>query len=65
MQPFSPRSLGIPAVIGLEGLLLKVNKGDQLVVDGDMGTVVINPPAEVTQNYQELQKKRRSIPVSA
>ena len=54
------RSLGIPAVIGLEGLLLKVNKGDQLVVDGDMGTVVVNPPAEVTQNYQDLQKKREA-----
>ncbi len=54
------RSLGLPAVIGIEGLLLKVNKGDQLAVDGDMGTVVINPPAEVTQNYQDLRKKREA-----
>ncbi len=52
------RSFGIPAVVGLADLLLKVNKGDQLVVDGDLGTVVINPPAEVTQNYRHLQKKR-------
>jgi phosphoenolpyruvate-protein phosphotransferase (PTS system enzyme I) len=44
------RSLGIPAVAGLEDLLLKVHKDDQVVVDRDMGIVVVNPPAEVIQN---------------
>ena len=52
------RSLGIPAVVGLEGLRAKVAKGDLLAVDGDMGTIVINPPAEIIQNYTALQKKR-------
>ena len=54
------RSFGIPAVVGLEGLLRKVKKGDLLVVDGDMGMVVINPPEEVIQNYRNLQKTRES-----
>ena len=54
------RSLGIPAVVGLEGLLSKVSKGDTLVVDGDMGLVVINPPREVIQNYEDLKKKQES-----
>jgi phosphotransferase system enzyme I (PtsI) len=52
------RSFGIPAVVGLEGLVSKVKKGDLLVVDGDMGLVMINPPEEVIQNYHDLQKKR-------
>jgi len=52
------RSFGTPAVVGLEGLVSKVKKGDLLVVDGDMGMVVINPPEEVIQNYHDLQKKR-------
>jgi len=52
------RSFGIPAVVGLEGLVSKVKKGDLLVVDGDMGLVMINPPEEVIQNYRDLQKKR-------
>ncbi len=52
------KSLGIPAVTGLEGLLLKVNREDELVVDGDLGTVVINPPEEVRHNYRDLLKKR-------
>jgi phosphotransferase system enzyme I (PtsI) len=54
------RSFGIPAVVGLEGLVSKVKKGDLLVVDGDMGMVLINPPGEVIQNYQNLQKTRES-----
>lgn len=54
------RSLGIPAVIGLEGLLKGVKKGDFLVVDGDMGMVLVNPPEEVVSNYRDLQKKRES-----
>jgi len=52
------RSFGIPAVVGLEGLVSKVKKGDLLVVDGDMGLVMINPLEEVIQNYHDLQKKR-------
>ncbi|MEM4721120.1 MAG: phosphoenolpyruvate--protein phosphotransferase [Candidatus Methanomethylicaceae archaeon] len=52
------RSFGIPAVVGLEGLISKVKKGDLLIVDGDMGLLMINPPEEVIQNYHNLQKKR-------
>jgi phosphotransferase system enzyme I (PtsI) len=54
------RSFGTPTVVGLEGLVSKVKKGDLLVVDGDMGMVVINPPEEVIQNYRNLQKTRES-----
>jgi phosphotransferase system enzyme I (PtsI) len=54
------RSLGIPAVLGIEGLLSRVNKGDTLIVDGDTGIVLINPPVELIQNYQELQRRRES-----
>ncbi|HUL32071.1 MAG TPA: phosphoenolpyruvate--protein phosphotransferase [Thermodesulfobacteriota bacterium] len=54
------RSLGIPAVLGIEGLLSKVKEGDTIIVDGDMGIVLIHPPAELIQNYQDLQKKRES-----
>jgi phosphotransferase system enzyme I (PtsI) len=54
------RSFGIPAVVGLEGVVSKVKKGDLLIVDGDMGMVLINPPEEVIQNYRNLQKTRES-----
>ena len=51
------RSFGIPAVVGIEGLVSKVKTGDPLVVDGDMGLVMINPPVKVIQNYRDLQRK--------
>lgn len=51
------RSLGIPAVVGLEGLLSKISKGDNLIIDGDMGIVVINPHIEVIENYRDLKSK--------
>jgi phosphotransferase system enzyme I (PtsI) len=52
------RSFGIPAVVGLEGVVSKVKKGDLLIVDGNMGLLMINPPEEVIQNYHDLQNKR-------
>jgi phosphoenolpyruvate-protein phosphotransferase (PTS system enzyme I) len=54
------RSLGIPAVLGIEGLLSRINNGDTLIVDGDTGIVLIRPPVELIQNYRDLQKKRES-----
>jgi phosphotransferase system enzyme I (PtsI) len=54
------RSLGIPSVLGIEGLLSRVNEGDTLIVDGDTGIVLISPPVELIQNYQDVQRKRES-----
>jgi phosphoenolpyruvate-protein kinase (PTS system EI component) len=54
------RSLGIPAVLGLEGLLSKVTGGETLIVDGNTGIVVVNPPGDVIRNYEELQRKYES-----
>ncbi|TDI34524.1 MAG: phosphoenolpyruvate--protein phosphotransferase [Acidobacteria bacterium] len=38
-------ALEIPAVVGLHGLLEKVETGDLLVVDGERGTVLVAPDA--------------------
>ncbi len=51
------RAMGIPAVLGVEGLLSRIEKGDLLIVDGNMGLVVLNPPEEVTQEYRYTQEK--------
>ncbi len=44
-------SLGIPAVVGLHDLSLKVRSGDSLIVDGNRGIVVVNPAEETVQRY--------------
>ena len=54
------RSFGIPAVVGLEGLLSKVHTEDTLIVDGLLGMVLINPPEEAIRRYQDLKRKYES-----
>ena len=40
------RALGLPAVVGIAGLLDAVDNGQPLLLDGDRGTLVTDPPAE-------------------
>jgi len=49
------RSLGLPAVLGVPELLLKVRTGDLLVVDGGAGKVVVNPTAATLERYRAKQ----------
>jgi phosphotransferase system enzyme I (PtsI) len=51
------RSMGIPAVLGVEGLLSRTERGDFLIVDGNLGFVVVNPPEEVIQEYHRSQER--------
>ncbi|MFD2612877.1 phosphoenolpyruvate--protein phosphotransferase [Paenibacillus gansuensis] len=46
------RALGIPLVSGLEGKLRDpIATGDVLIIDGEEGTVYINPEDELTETY--------------
>ena len=51
------RSLGIPAVSGLAGLMGRVQTGDLMIVDGREGIVVVNPGPEVEAAYRKLQRE--------
>lgn len=53
------RSMGISAVVGVHGLLSRIKKGDFLVVDGNMGIVLVNPPPEVVEDYRRLDAQFR------
>jgi phosphotransferase system enzyme I (PtsI) len=55
------RSLGIPAVVGLEVATSLINGGDLLIIDGETGEVVINPTEEVSQSFLERKRRIRSI----
>jgi multiphosphoryl transfer protein len=52
------RALGIPAVVALGRGLLAVKEGITLVVDGDAGLVVVDPPDEVAQEFQDKAASR-------
>ena len=40
------RALGVPAVLGVAGLSQAAQPGETVVIDGALGTVVVNPTAE-------------------
>jgi len=40
------RALGLPAVVGIAGLVDAVADGQSVLLDGDQGTLVIDPPPE-------------------
>jgi phosphoenolpyruvate-protein phosphotransferase (PTS system enzyme I) len=51
------RSLNIPAVVGLRNITQQVKTGDQVIVDGTDGEVIINPPPAVRKDFQGKKEK--------
>jgi len=55
------RSLGIPAVVGLENLSQHVKPYDRLIVDGISGQVVVNPTPKTERMFEEAREKFRDM----
>ena len=51
------RSRGIPAVSGVAGILRQVNNGDNIVIDGREGHVLVKPDAETESAYRKLERE--------
>jgi len=49
------RSMNVPAVVGLGHLRALVRDGDTLIADGFTGVVLVNPSAQVLQEYRQRQ----------
>ncbi|MHC4122380.1 MAG: phosphoenolpyruvate--protein phosphotransferase, partial [Planctomycetota bacterium] len=47
------RSLGIPAVVALEDLSEIVRGGDNVIIDGNRGIVIVNPDPETLRQYEK------------
>ena len=52
------RSLNIPAVVGLHDVTQKLETGQQVLVDGYTGLVIVDPKAETLAYYGEVQVKK-------
>jgi phosphoenolpyruvate-protein phosphotransferase (PTS system enzyme I) len=55
------RSLGIPAVVGLQTASQELDSGDYALVDGYSGTVIINPTDQTLFEYGQLAKIKASL----
>jgi len=55
------KSLEIPAVVGLEEAISKIKTDDLLIVDGNTGTVIIDPDEETLRLYRQEGLKLKGI----
>jgi len=53
------RSLGIPAVVGLQDATRRVPAGALVVVDGDRGVLVVEPSVRALAGYRQAQERER------
>ncbi len=49
------RSLDIPAAVGMANASQLINDDDWVIIDGDAGTVIVDPAAIVLEQYREMQ----------
>jgi phosphotransferase system, enzyme I, PtsP len=55
------KSLGIPTVVGAGGVFHSVLEGEEVVVDGNSGTVYLRPEPDVIAEYRRLDSEYRAF----
>lgn len=59
------RSLELPAVVGVKGILSEAKEGETVIMDGEAGELFLNPPAELIEEYtakrEALQKEKEEL----
>lgn len=55
------RALEIPAVLGIEGLMGKIENGETVILDGDRGMLIKNPSSGRVHSYKIAIKKDREF----
>lgn len=52
------REHGLPSTTGIKNVLRQIKTGDTLIVDGNAGTVIVNPTADVLKKYAPVVSPR-------
>jgi phosphotransferase system enzyme I (PtsI) len=55
------RSLEIPSVVGLHNITEQLETGQQVLLDGTNGVVIVNPTPETLARYGELEARRVEV----
>ncbi len=50
------RSLGLPAVLGVAGLIGEIENGSTVIVDGSNGRIIVNPTRRCLADYQDRRR---------
>lgn len=57
------RELNLPAVTGAKGILRRIETGDQVIVDGYRGLIVLNPAAKTLSEYKASAAKFQQLKI--
>lgn len=52
------RTIGVPAVVGLERALLNIKDNDLVILDGNEGSIIVNPDKNILKDYEENIKQQ-------
>lgn len=55
------RSLNIPSVIGLTGICEKIRTGDEILLDGYRGTLILKPTVKTIDDYGRIAEKKKDV----
>lgn len=55
------RALGIPAIVGLRDVSVRVSHGDSVLLDGGKGVFILHPTREDLEQYGKVEASRRTI----
>ena len=55
------RSLGIPALVGLPDIMGQLETGDEVLLDGYHGLLVLDPNEQTRREYDELARRRARV----
>lgn len=51
------KSMGIPALVGVEGILKEITTSKEIIMDAGKGKIFIDPDSEMKERYRKLQEK--------
>jgi len=55
------RSLGIPAIVGIEQVMQETSNGALAILDGDAGVVLLDPTIDELADYERRLREQRSV----
>ncbi|MEI6032646.1 MAG: phosphoenolpyruvate--protein phosphotransferase [Verrucomicrobiae bacterium] len=55
------RSLDIPAIVGIHGVCQLLTSGDDILLDGYTGTLILNPSAETLAEYARIEAQKEQV----
>jgi phosphotransferase system enzyme I (PtsI) len=55
------RGMEIPAVVGVGNFLHKIRSGEEVIIDGHLGRIIVSPTEKTRERYLQRRKARQSI----